>query len=97
MVSTLWNQNVAKQTVPVTQSSLTQTDREIDGMLIDSSWMTGMSAATAKGQGSLREYKIYIYQRPQRLFNENDLWLKLELKGNKDSNLETFALSMFST
>ena len=56
-----------------------------------------MSAATAKGQGSLREYKIYIYQRPQRLFNENDLWLKLELKGNKDSNLETFALSMFST
>ena len=67
----------------MTQSSLTQTDREIDGMLIDSSWMTGMSAAAAKGQGSLREYKIYIYQRPQRLFNENDLWLKLELKGIK--------------
>lgn len=62
----------------MTQSSLTQTDKEIDGMLIDSSWMTGMHAATGKGQGSLSEYKTYIYQRPQRPFNENDLWLKLE-------------------
>lgn len=62
----------------MTESSLTQTDREIDGMLIDSSWVTEMSAATGKGQGSLSEYETCVYQKPQRLFNENNLWLKLE-------------------
>lgn len=47
-------------------------------MLIDSSWVTEMSAATGKGQGSLSEYETCVYQKPQRLFNENNLWLKLE-------------------
>lgn len=90
---------MAKQTVP-DSVSLTQTDRETDGMLIDSSWMTGRPAATGQGQGALSNYKAYICQRPQRLFNENDLWLKLEQRGGGEIKIVIWGLwssHVFST
>lgn len=75
--------------------SLTRADRETDGMLIDNSWVTGRPAGGGQGQGALSTYKTYICQRPQRLFNENDLWLKLEGRGSEDSDLGTLDLAYF--